>query len=229
MHISYSKKFTLLWVWQFHLVISPQIGFIRGGRGKVEELEVFPGFATKTEQKQKLSKTKSEGEVKITRPLLHKHLEGRNKLVANNHLDIVPGARDIWVYQLGLWSLKVFYTESIKVRGPIVWRQTTDIFQTHSGFSFGSRFLWMTVIMILPYLWIINTFLLEDQKVIQIWDNRILMTPYWPVMDINPVPGVISTACFHFICIDNSRYGVNILGPLCLFWMVLEMLLHLKS
>ena len=140
MHISYSKKFTLLWVWQFHLVISPQIGFIRGGRGKVEELEVFPGFATKTEQKQKLSKTKSEGEVKITRPLLHKHLEGRNKLVANNHLDIVPGARDIWVYQLGLWSLKVFYTESIKVRGPIVWRQTTDIFQTHSGFSFGSRF-----------------------------------------------------------------------------------------
>ena len=163
MHISYSKKFTLLWVWQFHLVISPQIGFIRGGRGKVEELEVFPGFAAKTEQKQKLSKTKSEGEVKITRPLLHKHLEGRNKLVANNHLDIVPGARDIWVYQLGLWSLlhgkyKNPWPNCLKTNI----RHFPEAFRIFFWFSLFR--VWMTVIMILPYFGIINMFLVDSTR-----------------------------------------------------------------
>ena len=66
------------------MVISPQIGFIRGGRGKGEELEVL---------RQKLGKTKTEGEVKITRLLGRSFintLKEEAKLVANNHLDIVP-------------------------------------------------------------------------------------------------------------------------------------------
>ena len=41
--------------------------------------------------------------------------------------------------------------------------------------------------------------------------------------DIDSVCAVISTACFHFICRDDMRYEVNILGSLCLWlWQCLK-------
>ena len=84
--------------------------------GGERRTEGFSRFGDKNRAKQKLSKTKTEGEVKITRLLLgHSFINTLNeetKLVANNHPDIVLGARDILELHLNPMldrSLYIFY------------------------------------------------------------------------------------------------------------------------